>query len=67
MKAFTKSKYGGPEVLQLEEVAKAIIKSDHILVEVKANSANPADWHILRGKPFLHDSRLACLNPRIKF
>jgi NADPH:quinone reductase-like Zn-dependent oxidoreductase len=51
MKAFTKIKYGGPEILQLEEVEKPSLKDGHILVKVAANSANPADWHILRGKP----------------
>ncbi len=52
MKAFTKIRYGGPEILQLEEVEKPSLKEGHILVKVIANSANPADWHILRGKPF---------------
>ena len=52
MKAFTKSKYGGPEVLQWEEVERPSLKDDHLLVKVMANSANPADWHIIRGKPF---------------
>ncbi|WP_194977005.1 NAD(P)-dependent alcohol dehydrogenase [Aquiflexum lacus] len=52
MKAFTKTTYGGPEVLRLEEVEKPTLKEDHLLVKVYANSANPADWHILRGKPF---------------
>ena len=52
MKAFTRSKYGGPEVLHLEEVEKPALKDNCILVKVIANSANPADWHIIRGKPF---------------
>ncbi|WPP49730.1 NAD(P)-dependent alcohol dehydrogenase [Catalinimonas niigatensis] len=52
MKAFTKTKYGGPEVLQLEEVESPLLKDGHILVKVIANSANPADWHILRGEPY---------------
>ena len=52
MKAFTKTTYGGPDVLRLEEVDKPSLKDDHILVKVLANSANPADWHILRGEPF---------------
>lgn len=51
MKAITKHKYGGPEVLRLEEVEKPVLKENHLLINVKANSANPADWHILRGKP----------------
>jgi len=67
MKAYTKSKYGGPEILQLEEVEKPSLRDDHILVKVEANSANPVDWHILRGKPFLHDSRSGCSNLNIKF
>jgi NADPH:quinone reductase-like Zn-dependent oxidoreductase len=52
MKAFIKTTYGGPEVLKLEEVQKPSVKDNHMLVKVMANSVNPADWHILRGKPF---------------
>ena len=52
MKAFVKTKYGGPEILQLQEVDRPTIKEGHILVKVAANSANPADWHIIRGEPF---------------
>jgi len=51
MKAFIKTTYGGPEVLRLEEVNKPFLKDNHLLVKVMANSANPADWHIMRGKP----------------
>jgi NADPH:quinone reductase-like Zn-dependent oxidoreductase len=53
MKAVTRSKYGGPEVLHLKEVEKPALKDNFILVKVFANSANPADWHIIRGEPFL--------------
>lgn len=63
MKAFTKSKYGGPEVLQLEEVEKPVLKDDHILVNVMANSANPADWHIIRGKPLFARFTFGLLKP----
>lgn len=51
MKAYTKTTYGGPEVLQLETVEKPNPKGNELLVQVMANSANPADWHILRGEP----------------
>lgn len=51
MKAITKYKYGGPEVLQLEEIEKPKPGTGEILVKVMTNSANPADWHIMRGKP----------------
>jgi NADPH:quinone reductase-like Zn-dependent oxidoreductase len=52
MKAYIKTTYGGPEVLRLEEVDMPMVKDDHILVKVVANSANPVDWHLLRGEPF---------------
>ncbi len=66
MKAFTKIKYGGPEVLQLEEVEKPSVKDGHILVRVLANSANPADWHIIRGKPFFARFSFGLFKPKDK-
>lgn len=64
MKAFTRKVYGGPEVLQLEEVAKPVVKDHHILVKVMANSANPADWHILRGKPLFARLSFGLFKPK---
>lgn len=66
MKAFTKTKYGGPEVLRLEEVEKPLLKEGHILVKVKANSVNPADWHILRGEPVLARFAFGFFKPKEK-
>jgi NADPH:quinone reductase-like Zn-dependent oxidoreductase len=66
MKAYTKTKYGGPEILQLEEVKKPSIKENHILIKVVANSANPADWHILRGKPFFARFTFGLFKPKDK-
>lgn len=66
MKAFIKTKYGGPEILQLEKVEKPMLKDDHILVKVIANSANPADWHILRGKPFFARFSAGLFKPKEK-
>lgn len=67
MKAFIKTTYGGPEVLKLEEVQKPFLKYNHILVKVMANSANPADWHILRGSPFFARFTFGLLKPKSKF
>jgi NADPH:quinone reductase-like Zn-dependent oxidoreductase len=66
MKAFTKTKYGGPEILQLEDVAKPSLKNGHILVKVVANSVNPADWRILRGKPFFARFTFGLFKPKDK-
>lgn len=51
MKAITNYTYGGPEVLQLEEVDKPVPARDEVLVKVHAVSINPLDWHIMRGTP----------------
>jgi NADPH:quinone reductase-like Zn-dependent oxidoreductase len=66
MKAFVKYKYGGPEVLQLEDIEKPAMNDGHILVRVIANSANPADWHILRGKPFFARFSFGLFRPKDK-
>ena len=66
MKAYTKTKYGGPEVLRLEEVEKPTLKDNQVLIKVMANSANPADWHIIRGKPFFSRFVFGLFKPKDK-
>jgi len=53
MKSIVHTRYGSADVLQIEEVEKPTPKSDAILVKVHAASANPLDWHGMRGEPFL--------------
>ena len=53
MKAIVYTKYGSPDVLQFTEVEKPSPKDNEVLVKVHAASANPADWHTMRAKPFL--------------
>jgi len=64
MKAFTKKRYGGPEVLSLEEIKPPSIGPRELLVRVKANSLNPADWHILRGKPYFARLSFGLFKPK---
>lgn len=66
MKAFVRNSYGGPEVLKLTEVDKPSVKKGNILVKIYANSANAADWHILRGKPFLSRFAFGLFRPKEK-
>ncbi len=47
MKAIVCTKYGTPDVLQLQEVAKPMPKEDEVLVKVHAASVNAYDWHLL--------------------
>jgi NADPH:quinone reductase-like Zn-dependent oxidoreductase len=53
MKAIVYHKYGSPNDLKLEEIAKPTPQDNEVLVKVHAASTNAADWHLLRGKPFL--------------
>ena len=43
MKAITYSEYGPPEVLQVEEVDKPVLKDDELLIRVRAAEATKAD------------------------
>src|ERR1700730_17892373 len=44
MKAIVYTKYGPPDVLQLREVAKPVLKDNQELVKVRAASANALDY-----------------------
>ncbi|MDF3028420.1 MAG: alcohol dehydrogenase [Fluviicola sp.] len=66
MKAYTKTKYGGPEVLRLEEVELPVPKDNQVKIKILANSANPADWHIIRGKPFFARFVFGLFKPKDK-
>jgi NADPH:quinone reductase-like Zn-dependent oxidoreductase len=43
MKAIVHHRYGGPDVLELEEIEKPIPADDQILIKVRAASVNPVD------------------------
>ena len=49
MKAIVRARYGSPDVLQLQEVEKPAPPDGYVLVQIHAASANPADWHTMKG------------------
>ena len=51
MKAIVRSSYGSPDVLELRDIAKPVVKDDEVLVRVRASSVNTADIDFLRGRP----------------
>jgi NADPH:quinone reductase-like Zn-dependent oxidoreductase len=53
MKAVVRRCYGPPDVLSLEEIAKPVPRDNQLLVRIHAASINPADWHNVRGEPYL--------------
>jgi NADPH:quinone reductase-like Zn-dependent oxidoreductase len=53
MKGWVHRCYGGPDILQFEDLAKPVAADDELIVKVRAASVNPLDWHMMRGKPYL--------------
>ncbi len=53
MKAIVQHRYGRPDVLGLEEIERPVPADGEVVVRVRAASVNPADWHSIRGRPFL--------------
>ena len=49
MKAARIHEYGGPEVLQIESIARPEPSAGEILIQVKACSVNPIDWKFRAG------------------
>ncbi|SFQ35529.1 NADP-dependent oxidoreductase [Hymenobacter arizonensis] len=49
MKAVRIHAFGGPEVLQIEEIARPVPAADEILVHVHASGVNPMDWVVRSG------------------
>jgi NADPH:quinone reductase-like Zn-dependent oxidoreductase len=52
MKAIICTKYGSPDVLQLQEVAKPAPQDDEVLIKIHAASINSRDWRFMRANPF---------------
>jgi len=52
MKAIVCTKYGSPDVLQLQEVAKPAPQDDEVLIKIHAASINSRDWRMMRANPF---------------
>ncbi|MGB5059264.1 MAG: NAD(P)-dependent alcohol dehydrogenase [Candidatus Promineifilaceae bacterium] len=52
MKAIVCTKYGSPDVLQLQEVENPSPKDDEVLIKIHAASINSRDWRMMRANPF---------------
>ncbi len=52
-KAFVRTEYGPPSVLELQDVERPVPQGDEVLVRVRASSLNQGDLDYLYGKPLL--------------
>ena len=64
MPAVTRREYGGPDVLSWSTAPVPTPDEGLLLVRVRAASPNAADWHMLRGKPYLLRPQTGWRRPR---
>lgn len=65
MKAIAHDAYGPPDVLELKEVDRPVIKDDEVLVRVHAAAVNFGDWATLRGWPYALRLAYGLRGPRV--
>ncbi|MEU6788416.1 NAD(P)-dependent alcohol dehydrogenase [Nonomuraea angiospora] len=64
MKAFRCIRYGSPDVLELHDIDLPAVGDDDVLVDVKAASVNPLDFHVMRGTPYVLRSQTGLSRPK---
>jgi NADPH:quinone reductase-like Zn-dependent oxidoreductase len=66
MKAIVQDTYGPPEVLELRDIDKPVVKDNEVLIRVHAAAVNAADWHLMRGLPLIGRMAFGLRKPKIK-
>jgi NADPH:quinone reductase-like Zn-dependent oxidoreductase len=64
LKAIVYQEYGPPDVLELQDIDKPVVEDDEVLVRVRAASVNPADWHFMRGVPYVMRAQSGLRKPK---
>jgi NADPH:quinone reductase-like Zn-dependent oxidoreductase len=64
MTAVVARRYGGPEVLSIEEVPTPTPRKGRVLVRVEASSLNALDWHYLTGTPYFMRPMSGLVRPK---
>ncbi|MEW9547386.1 NAD(P)-dependent alcohol dehydrogenase [Nonomuraea sp. NPDC050783] len=64
MKAIRHRAYGGPDVLELQELPTPAPGDGEVLVRVRAAAVNPGDWHRMRGAPYAFRAAAGLTRPR---
>jgi NADPH:quinone reductase-like Zn-dependent oxidoreductase len=65
MKAIVCDRYGPPaDVLRFTDIDAPVVARDELLVRVHAATVNPADWHLVRGQPYIARLSYGMRKPR---
>jgi NADPH:quinone reductase-like Zn-dependent oxidoreductase len=64
MRAVVYDRYGGPEVLHLEQVEKPVPEADEVLVMIRATTVNRTDVGFRSGQPFISKLFTGIRRPR---
>lgn len=64
MKAAVYTRYGPPDVVQIADVEKPTPQDNEVLIEVRAASLNPLDWHFMRGTPYVGRIMMGLRKPK---
>lgn len=66
MKAIVLTRYGSPDTLELQEVAKPEPGEDEVLVRVHTTSVNDWDWSFVRGRPYIYRLLFGLRKPKVR-
>jgi len=64
MKAIVQDTYGSADVLELRDIDRPALSDGGVLVRIRAASANPLDWHFMRGVPYLMRAQSGLRSPK---
>jgi NADPH:quinone reductase-like Zn-dependent oxidoreductase len=64
VKATVYHRFGSPEVLELQDIAKPALTDDGVLVRVRASSVNPAEWYAVTGRPYIARPTMGLRGPK---
>jgi NADPH:quinone reductase-like Zn-dependent oxidoreductase len=64
MKAVVQDRYGGPEVLHVEDVERPAPKDDEVLIRIRATTVTQTDTHLRAARPFFWRLLLGLRRPR---
>ena len=64
MKAIVHSRYGPPDVLELNDIDQPVVDHDAVLVRVHAAAVGKGDWLTVAGLPYVARMRYGLPKPK---